>query len=232
MSTLTAVLGVLLVVVAAGPAPPHRPVRRARRTVALHGRRRWWAVASAAALAGFAVQGAVAAGVGAAVAVAVPVAQGQIRRRRKRAATAAAIPDLVELFLIAASAGLPVAASLRVVAPRAPAAVRQAVARAGDEFARGLPLDDCLARLSDALGPGGGPVVDALRQAAAAGVPLVPLLEGVAAAARDGRRRQAQEAARRLPVTMLFPLVFCVLPAAVLLAVVPVLVVSVTSLDV
>jgi len=36
--------------------------------------------------------------------------------------------------------------------------------------------------------------------------------------------------ARRLPVTMLLPLVACILPAAILLAVVPVLLVSVSSL--
>ena len=37
------------------------------------------------------------------------------------------------------------------------------------------------------------------------------------------RRVAAEEAARRIPVTMLFPLVMCVLPAFALLTVVPIL---------
>jgi tight adherence protein C len=156
-----------------------------------------------------------------------------MRRRsaaRRRAAVAGAVPDLVDLFLVAASAGHPVAGSLAVVGPRSPPAVRLPVLAAGERFRRGLPLAECLAGLGDDLAPAGTALAEALQQAAASGVPVVPLLEGVAATARDERRRRAQEAARRLPVTMLFPLVLCILPAAVLLAVVPVLVVSVGSL--
>ena len=44
------------------------------------------------------------------------------------------------------------------------------------------------------------------------------------------RRRRAEEAARRLPVQLLFPLVLCVLPAFVLLAVVPLLLAAVPQL--
>lgn len=150
---------------------------------------------------------------------------------RRRARIAEAVPDLIDLFLIAASAGQPVASSLLVVAPRAPSVLAPSVGAAATRFGRGLPLADCLRELGDELAPEGQPLADALAQAAGAGVPLVPLLEGVAAAARDQRRRRAQEVARRLPVTMLLPLVACTLPAAILLAVVPVLVVSVGSLS-
>ncbi|WP_421118348.1 type II secretion system F family protein [Aquihabitans daechungensis] len=155
----------------------------------------------------------------------------RLRAQQQRSALAAAVPDLVDLFVVAASAGQTVAGSLAVVAPRAPAATLPAVCAAHARFRRGLPLADCLAELGSELGPDGGPLADALRQAASAGVPLVPLLEGVAAAARDRRRRRAQEVARRLPVTLLFPMVACILPAAILLAVVPVLLVSVASLS-
>ena len=162
--------------------------------------------------------------------VARRVVVGRVEARR-RAQVAAAVPDLIDLFLIAASAGQPVAASLAVVAPRSPPPVAPAVGRAVERFGRGLPLDDCLGALGEDTAPDGVALTDALRQAAASGVALVPLLEGVAAAARDQQRRRAQEVARRLPVTMLLPLVACTLPAAVILAVVPVLVVSIGSLS-
>lgn len=172
----------------------------------------------------------VAVGAGAGVVGAGRLARSRLAAAR-RGRVAAAVPDLIDLFLIAASAGQPVAASLLVVAPRAPAPVAAPVALAVERFDRGLPLDHCLADLGEALAPEGASLADALRQAASSGVPLVPLLEGVAASARDHQRRRAQEVARRLPVTMLLPLVACTLPAAVVLAVVPVVVVAIGSLS-
>lgn len=163
------------------------------------------------------------------VGISGPVAR-QVGARRRREAVAAAVPDLVDLFLVAASAGRPVASSLVVVAPRSPPAVAAAMRQAAARLRRGQPLDECLHDLGRQLGPIGTPLTDALQQAARTGAPLVPLLEGVAGAARDRRRRRSQEVARRLPVTMLLPLVACILPAAILLAVVPVLLVSVASL--
>lgn len=233
MTTLACTLVVVLVVLVARPPHgrvPRRVSVRTRRAVVLDGRStRWLGIAGAAAF-GLVAGGLVLAVVaGAAGAAAGPVSE-RLRQRRERTAIAAAVPDLVDLFLVSASAGQPVVASLNAVAPRAPAPVVPAVRTASERFGRGLPLADCLGELGTALGPSGQPLTDALQQAASAGVPLVPLLEGVAATARDERRRRAQEAARRLPVTMLFPLVLCILPAAVLLAVVPVLLVSISSL--
>jgi Flp pilus assembly protein TadB len=142
-----------------------------------------------------------------------------------------AAPDVVDLFVVAASAGHPVARTLELVAPRAPDAVRGALVEADRRRRQGMRLDDCLAELSDELGEPLAALVDALRQSAATGVSLPPLLVEAASTARDARRRGAQEAARRLPVLMLLPLAGCVLPAAVLLAVVPVVLVSFASLS-
>jgi pilus assembly protein TadC len=52
-------------------------------------------------------------------------------------------------------------------------------------------------------------------------LPLAPTLARLAADARHDRRRQAEAAARALPVRLSFPLVLCLLPAFVLLGIVP-----------
>ncbi|MGN6696174.1 MAG: type II secretion system F family protein [Aquihabitans sp.] len=231
---MASTLAILLAVLVARPPNrrvPRRVAVRTRRTVALDDRATLVLGIAVAAAFGLVAGGPALAGVaGGAAAAAGPVSD-RLRRRRERAAITAAVPDLVDLFLVSASAGQPVVASMSAVAPRAPTPVVPAVRTANERFGRGLPLADCLAELGVALGTAGEPLTDALRQAASAGVPLVPLLEGGAATARDERQRRAQEAARRLPVTMLFPLVLCILPAAVLLAVVPVLLVSISSLN-
>lgn len=233
MRALACTVAVLLVVVVSMPTRrrvPRRVDGALRRSVALDRRSTRWLGVLAGVVFGLAVGGAALALLaGGAAVAAVPLA-ARVGRRRERAAIEAAVPDLVDLFLVSASAGQAVVASLSAVAPRAPAPVVPAVRMAHRRFRRGLPLAECLDELRAVLGPTGEPLTDALRQAAAAGVPLVPLLEGVAATARDERRRRAQAAAQRLPVTMLFPLVLCILPAAILLAVVPVLLVSVSSL--
>jgi Flp pilus assembly protein TadB len=154
-----------------------------------------------------------------------------VRRRRLAGEIVRSIPELVDLFVVAASAGHPVPRALAVVAPRSPAPVRRALLGADRRRARGLPLDAALRGIVEVLGPPASPLVDALRQSHATGTALGPLLHEVAIDARDARRRRAQEAARRLPVTMLLPLAGCILPAAVLLAVVPVLLVSLASLS-
>ena len=239
MTSAAVVLSVLLVVLVVRPWR-REPARRRpalpegaglHRTVAVDvGSARHVVVALALAV-GLVVGGPVVALAAAAAAALAGPATDRLLARRHQVAVATAVPDLVDLFLVSASAGQPVAGALAVVAPRAPSAVLPAVSAARERFQRGLPLAECLAELGSDLGPDGVPLTDALRQAASAGVPLVPLLEGVAATARDRRRRRAQEVARRLPVTMLFPMVACILPAAILLAVVPVLLVSVRSLS-
>ena len=66
-------------------------------------------------------------------------------------------------------------------------------------------------------------VLDALRRAEVDGGPLALHLDVLVSDLRRQRRTVLDGAAQRLTVSMLFPLVVCILPAFVLLAVVPLL---------
>ena len=174
---------------------------------------------------------------GPAVAVggAVLVGGARVRAARRHRALGlrlvdAAVPDLVDLFLVAAAAGHPVASCLRLVAERSPAVVRPLLVEAQAAVDRGRPLARALADLGPRLGSLGPALTGALAGSATTKAPLGPALDRVSVLARDRRRREAEARARRLPVTMLFPLVSCVLPAFVLLAVVPLLAASLASL--
>jgi tight adherence protein C len=168
---------------------------------------------------------------GAVVAAGATRRWGRVRsRRRREARTAAAVPELVDLFRLAAAAGLPVAGALEVVARRAPSAVRSGMIDADRRRQRGLPLHLALERMAEVLGPRGAELVDVLARSARHGVAVGPLLAELAHRDRAERRSRARAAAGRLSVAMLFPLVLCILPAAIALAVVPVLVVSLGEL--
>lgn len=157
---------------------------------------------------------------------------GRVRasRRRSNQLVDGAMPELIDLFVIASAAGHTAHGCLDVVADRAPGPVRDALVSARTLVSRGASLADGLQQIGPRLGALGPPLIEALIGGQRTGSPLAPALRQVAATARDRRRRAAEEAARRLPVTLLFPLVCCVLPAFGLLAVVPLLAGSLGSL--
>jgi tight adherence protein C len=74
-------------------------------------------------------------------------------------------------------------------------------------------------------------VVGALMRADALGSSLAEEVTRLAGDVRESRRVRATERARAAPVKMLFPLVFLVLPAFLLLTVVPVLISTVQSIQ-
>jgi len=141
-----------------------------------------------------------------------------------------ALPDLVDLLVLATSAGLSLPVAHPLVAAQTPAPVGPALAVAHEAATLGRPRADALL---DALAPLGERahalahvLVDHLRY----GVPLLPGLERTGLELRLDRRRQAELDARRVPVRLLGPLVACVLPAFALLTVVPLLAASLEAL--
>ena len=156
------------------------------------------------------------------------------RRRRARARHEASVrrqlPDVVDLITLAVGAGLNVRLALEVIAPRVDDPARSALARVNHRVAIGARPADALADLPTTLGGAIRPLVAALAGAERYGTPLLPALERIGQSLRAERRRRAEEHARRIPVRLLFPLVFCALPAFALLTVVPLLVGSLREL--
>ena len=96
----------------------------------------------------------------------------------------------------------------------------------------GVPWRDALAAHVERTGDRDlARTVAVLARTEALGVPLRDATRELAAAVRDARRAATLERARTAPVKMLFPLVFLILPAFLLLTVVPVLITTVRSID-
>jgi tight adherence protein C len=133
------------------------------------------------------------------------------------------LPDVIDLLLLAVGSGLNVHLAVAAVSSRAPPTIGGALQAARRRAGRGIALADALDEAVTDAGEALRPLVVALTSSLRYGTPVAPALERVAADARADRRRRAEDAARRVPVRLLFPLVACILPAFAALTVLPLL---------
>lgn len=201
------------------PLPPPRSVTRACRRRPPTGAGRPAAVL--AAIAAGTLLGWMLALVVAVVAGGVYVRRRAVRTRRTAAALRAALPDAIELFVMCIHAGRSPVQALHEVAPRAPPALQPAFAAVQLQLHRGATLADALAELPRLAGPPARELAVLVAAAERDGLPLAPVLDRLALEAREARRRQGETMVRQLPVRLSFPLVACILPAFVLLALAP-----------
>jgi tight adherence protein C len=206
-----------------GPVPPRSvagaPTRHLRRMTAL-------AIAGAVG----AVGASPAAGKGPGLLVLSLIAGVLVVRRaadrraasKLRAERAVAAPAVIDLLGACLLAGLNPYRSLVRVAERSPAALRVELARAAAELDLGRTPAAALRAVGERTS------LDELRAAAAAleaaerwGAPPAEALAARAEALRSRARLRAEADAGRAAVRLAFPLVFCFLPAFVLLVVVP-----------
>ena len=161
---------------------------------------------------------------------AAPAMRAGRAERRRLDALAADLPDVVDLLVLAVGAGLTVGLALAQVARRGSGPLAAELRRVLDEAGRGRRLADALDDLPGRAGEAVRPLVGALVASERYGAPLVAGLERLADEVRRDRRRRAEEAARKVPVKLLFPLVTCTLPAFGLLTVAPLVASAVRSL--
>jgi tight adherence protein C len=160
----------------------------------------------------------------------LPVLRSRRGRRRRLAAIARDLPDVVDLLVLAVGAGLTVRLAVAAVARRSPSPLGAELARAGHDADLGRRLADALDDIPARAGEATRPLVAALIASERYGAPLGASLERLAHEVRADRRRRAEEAARKVPVKLLFPLVSCTLPAFGLLTVAPLIASAVRSL--
>ena len=161
-------------------------------------------------------------------AIAPPPRAASARARRRT--VEAGYADAVELVVLAVRAGHLPAAALRAVQPHLPAALADGFGAVLQRVDAGHRFADALDELPRSLGSVAVSLAQSLAAADRDGLPLAPVLERLAFAARMLRRRRADTLARQLPVRLSLPLVLCTLPSFVLLAVVPLLLAALSSL--
>lgn len=152
-------------------------------------------------------------------------------RQRYRRSVDEEIPQLLDLLAAGSSAGLaaPLALSRATKGLRGPLADEILVVTRSVEL--GARWRDELRALTDRLDlPDLRRAVSVLTRTETLGSSLEDATAELAASVRQARRAAVMERARSAPVKMLFPLVFLILPAFLLLTVVPVLLTTVQSI--
>lgn len=144
------------------------------------------------------------------------------RRRTRTLDTIRAreLPVALDLLGVAVGAGCTPYLAVEIAAEWSPPPVAASFAAVMRACALGTSFAAALAGAAQST-PVLGPLADALLASDRLGAPVGPALGRLAAEERAGLRRRAEAHARRVPVRLLFPLVFLVLPAFVLLTVVP-----------
>jgi pilus assembly protein TadC len=147
---------------------------------------------------------------------------GPRRARQDDAVLAAELPVTLDLLAVAVEAGCTPYLAVDLAQRWAPPAMSARLGEVREACALGATLGDALVDLG-ARAPRLRPLSDALLASDRLGAPVGPALAGLADEERAELRRRAEAHARRVPVRLLFPLVFAVLPAFGLLTVVPTL---------
>lgn len=153
-------------------------------------------------------------------------------RRRARAveqAVAVELPVTVDLLAVAVGAGCTPYLAVDTAARWAPARLAAWLDDVRRACALGRGFADALDDLATRVPPL-QPLVDALLASDRFGAPVGDALLRLAAERRTALRRRAEARARTVPVRLLFPLIFLVLPAFGLLTVVPAVLVGIDGL--
>lgn len=158
-----------------------------------------------------------------------PLARIRARTLRQRQ-IAVQLPDLIDLVVATVRAGFSPGQAMQQLIPVASDVFVPALTELTRRIGVGELFAEAVHELPHQLGPGALALADSLAIADRYGLPLAPILDRLADEARAQRRRNAEAAARRLPVRLSFPLVCCTLPSFALLSIVPLLAGTISSL--
>lgn len=159
-----------------------------------------------------------------------PTLRGVVEGRRQRARVRAAVPDAIELLVLMIRAGLTPRQAIEALTTQSPSPVRPGFVEIERRLHRGEALADALRGLPEVLGPSLNTVADTLTIAERHGTPISDALTQLSQEVRQQRQRSAEADARKLPVRLSFPLVFCTLPSFVLVAIAPAVLAALSSL--
>jgi tight adherence protein C len=124
------------------------------------------------------------------------------------------LPDVLDLLVVSVEAGVGFDGAMQRVVDKSRGALADELARVLEQVRLGKSRAEALRRMGERT-----QVADlisfvaAVQQAETLGVSIAKVLRAQADAARERRSQRAREAAAKLPVKLLFPLVFFIFPA-------------------
>ena len=136
------------------------------------------------------------------------------RARRRQTEIERAFPNVLDQITICVEAGLGLDAAMAHAARTGEGPLAGELARTLQDLQVGLPRHQALEGLAERTDVADiRHFVVAIQQAARYGVPIADALRQQATDARERRRARAEERAQQMSVKLLFPLIFCILPA-------------------
>lgn len=134
--------------------------------------------------------------------------------RKRQEAIRAALPDTIDLMTITVEAGLGFDAALDRVARSSEGPLGEELRRTVRDMSLGRSRADALRGWADRVNlPELRSLVSALVQAEQFGITMGDVLRSQADELRERRRQRAEEHAQKMPVKILMPLIFLILPA-------------------
>jgi tight adherence protein C len=132
------------------------------------------------------------------------------------------LPELIDLVIATIEAGLGFAGSLQLVADRFDGPLGEELRVTLREQSMGLSTERALGNLLERCEtPSVRAFVRAVSQGESLGVSIGTMMRNLAAETRKRRRQKANEQVQKAPVKMLFPLVFMVFPALLIVLLYP-----------
>lgn len=136
------------------------------------------------------------------------------RGRKRQEEIRRSLPDTMDLLTISVEAGLSFNAALAQVTKHTPGPLSEEAGRLLREMRLGSSRMDAMRDLGERTSvPEMKSFVLAMVQAETFGVSITKVLRSQARELRVKRRQRAEERAMKIPIKILFPLIFCVMPS-------------------
>jgi len=154
-----------------------------------------------------------------------PVYYVELKRRSRMEKIDKQLPDMIDLLVVTIEAGLGILASMRVASDTMSDPLGQELRLTLQEQRMGLSVNqaiESLGRRADA--PNMRIFVRALTQGERLGVSIGATMRNLSLEMRKRRRAMAEERAQKMPIKMLFPLIFCIFPALFVVILTPMII--------
>ncbi|HUG63924.1 MAG TPA: type II secretion system F family protein [Gaiellaceae bacterium] len=176
----------------------------------------------------FAVPLAVAAGVGGWFA---PIYYIELKRRKRMELIDKQMPDMIDLLVVTIEAGLGILASMRVASESMSDPLGQELRLTLQEQRMGLSVGQAIESLGRRADSTNVRIfVRSITQGERLGVSIGTTMRNLSVEMRKRRRAMAEERAQKMPIKMLFPLIFFIFPALFIVILTPMIISIVDAL--